>query len=339
MVNFENISIDGISASVPESSQETENCPLLSDKEKKIISSRFGVNRVHKSKHQTTYTLCLNAANKLINGLKWEPSEIDLIISVTQTPDFLIPSNASFYQKALDLRPDCIAFEVNSGCTGYLQSLMIAASFIQNKSIKRAIVLAGETTHIVSETDKASLPFMGDAGTATALSYKTGNPALIFNNHMNGTSASAIHIPAGGASYAKTSIDSDLPKEKLKVVMNGETVKDYIFYEALPELKSFIQQCEENQCVTDYYIFHQVNKLILDGLANKLSISSDAVLTCLEEYGNTSSASIPLCICHHHEKINQKSIGLILSGFGVGMANINARMELDNALISKVALI
>jgi len=199
LIQYENISIKGIIACVPEETLEIEAMDLLSAGEKKTIRRHYGIERIHRSNTKTTYDLCLKSAEELIKNLKWDKSDIDFVISVTQTPDYLMPSNATMYQTDLGLRSDCILFEVNNGCAGYVQSLMIASGFLQNTAFKKGLILCGETTYNVSKNDKATYPYMGDAGTATAIIFDTAAHPVQFNSWSNGSFADAIQIRQGGA--------------------------------------------------------------------------------------------------------------------------------------------
>ena len=336
MQPLESIAICGISACVPESTLEVIDSQLLSKSEQKTLMHYFGVHRVHKSIQLTTFDLCLKAANRLLNSLQWAPSDIDFVISVTQTPNYLMPSNATLYQAALELNHQCIVFEINSGCTGYVQALLIATNLLQNPSLKKGLILAGETTYNVATEDKSSYPFMGDAGTATAVTIGSLNQKISYNSYTDGNLANAIQVPGGGGHYYAHQKNKMISDQDLKVKMDGEMVKDFIFSNAVPTIAAILNDKSFEKSAIDYYIFHQVNQIILTGIAKKLSIDSNQMLTCFEEYGNTSSASIPLCICHHHQLLNGKSLNLFLSGFGIGMSNINLYLPNFKALISEV---
>lgn len=322
MIEFKDIAIKGISACVPASTQEISDSKILSEGEKKTIQKHYKINRVHKSTSFTTFDLCLSAAKKLISSIGWNSTDIDFLISVTQTPDYLMPSNTGAYQQHLNLNKRCIAFEVNTGCTGYIQAIMIASGFLQNKGFKKGLILCGETTYNVGLNDKSSLPYMGDAGTATAIEFSKNSNNLIFNATTDGSFADAIQIPKGGARSYTNNFDEFL-KEDLKVKMDGEKVKNFIFSEAIRNIDIFFKQFKIDKNKIDFFVFHQVNHLIIKNLAKKLEIPFLKLLSSFEEYGNNSSASIPTCICHNARQFNSNPKTLFLSGFGIGMSNYN----------------
>lgn len=335
MVEFKDIAIRGIAACAPASTMEISNSEILTEREKKTIERHFGIKRVHKSNNFTAFDLCLAAAENLLKSIQWNSSEVDFLISVTQTPDYLMPSNSGAYQQKLKLPKACIVFEVNTGCSGYVQAIMLASSLLQNRGFKKGLIVCGETTYNVSETDKASYPYMGDAGTATAIEFKPDAPSLIFNSISDGCYADSIRIPSGGARSYTSNFDLDA-NDELKVNMNGEKVKNFIFQETLPNIQRFFEASNLKLDQIDHFIFHQVNQLIIKNVAKTLEIPFSKLLTSFEEYGNNSSASIPVSICHNATQFNKTNKSIFLSGFGIGMSNYNVFVPKFNGEVLKI---
>lgn len=306
---------------------------LLSEQEKKTIIKHYGVRRVHKSTRLTTFDLCLAAARHLMDGSGNPAREIDFLISVTQTPDYLMPSNSTAYQDRLGLPASCICLEIQAGCSGYNQALLLAAGLLQNPAIRKGLVLAGETTYNVSPTDKSTYPFMGDAGTATLVEFDQQTDAISFNSLTDGSLAHTIRIPGGGARTYVEPPPGYISDKDLKVLMDGESIKDFILHQTIPNLEHFIAALRLDTAPPDFVVLHQVNQLIIHNVLRKLGWGESISLNCYEEYGNTSSASIPLSLCYNASRLNNRSTSLLLSGFGVGMSNVNVYLPTFNGQV------
>src|SRR5688572_18765722 len=167
---LQGIDLCGLAACVPKNKFTTSEYEHLTEQEKKDFIKHVGVEhkRYSTGKH-TAADLCFHAAQKLIADLKWEPSEIGLLILVTQTPDYTMPASSILLQNRLGLKKNTLAFDINLGCSGWVYGLSIAAGLMRALNIEKSLLLTGETSVITDYKDKSTFPLMGDAGTATAL--------------------------------------------------------------------------------------------------------------------------------------------------------------------------
>jgi 3-oxoacyl-[acyl-carrier-protein] synthase-3 len=144
--------------------------------------------------------LCYAAATRLLAGLNWEPHTVDVVLMVTQTPDYILPATSCSLHARLGLSKHCTCFDVNLGCSGYVVGLWLANSLLQSGAAKRVLVLAGDTiSRTVSPDDRSVAMLFGDGGTATALELAPGDGAgMVFELGTDGSGARHIMIAGGG---------------------------------------------------------------------------------------------------------------------------------------------
>lgn len=254
--------------------------------------------------------LCMKAAIDLLEILDWDPSSVDGVILMTQTPNQLLPATACRIQDMLGLRSSSFAFDVNLGCSAYPYGLWLAGSLMASGA-NRILLLAGDTINkIVDPTDRSTAFLFGDAGTATALEKKEG-----------ATWQFILGTDGSGANYLQASGDMSL-------TMDGPKVFEFTL-QRIPVLLSELDKKLGRP--HDFYLLHQANKFILEHLRKKCKISSDSFPSNIEKFGNTSSASIPLLLASEFGSIDVKQdTRLALVGFGVGLSWSAASIALDN---------
>lgn len=285
-----------------------------------------------KSRHfvdQNTCTsdLCIIAAKKLMSDLSWEPSSIDGIIFLSQTPDYRLPATSCVIQDILGLPSDCFAFDVNLGCSGYVYGLWMAGNIISSGCAKRILFLAGDTlSKTFSPQDRSTAMLFGDAGTATALEYDKNAPHMAFVLGTDGKGKENLIIPAGGyrePSNPQTTTRGSLPEggtlSREDIFMDGGEIFNFTIKRVPSLVKALLEDAEIGINDVDYFVFHQANKFIIKHLAKKLKLSSAQTPMSIADYGNTSSASIPVTIaaCLMPDLRTEEKI-LALVGFGVG---------------------
>ncbi|NIK76089.1 3-oxoacyl-[acyl-carrier-protein] synthase-3 [Paenibacillus castaneae] len=327
---LENISIRGIVCALPKNKININDLnDSFSTKEINKISRMTGVKSFYRvSEDQTTSDLCILAAERLLTSLEWDKSNIDGVIFVSQTPDYVLPATACVIQAKLGLSEECIAFDINLGCSGYVYGMMVAAQLIQTGNLKRVLLLVGDTiSKIISPEDRSVNFLFGDAGSATALEFERNVSGISVVAGTDGTGEKNLITPArgfrnirtGDANIRKQATDGNIRSEE-DLYMNGSEIFNFTL-DRVPQLVANILETHgwETDDV-DYLVLHQANKFILDYLANKMDIEKKKILSNIEEYGNTSSASIPLLITTllRDRVLSNKPVNLCLVGFGVG---------------------
>jgi 3-oxoacyl-[acyl-carrier-protein] synthase-3 len=318
----------------------------ISVKERETFIKQVGVRkrRVVDDK-TTTADLCFAATEKLISDLEWNKDEIEALIFVTQSPDYPIPATGIILQDRLRLSHKCIAFDINLGCSGYVYGLSVIGSMVSSGNIKKALLLVGDTsTFNASYRDKSTYPLFGDAGTATAIEYSKGSQEMNFNLQSDGSGYKAIYLADGGLrnyvtkdSFKPKKIADGIYRNNIQLALDGIAVFNFSLREVVPNIKTLFKHLDTTAENFDYFVFHQANRLINQTLIKMLRVDKEKMPLSLENYGNTSSASIPLTIVTQiREEIQKKNLNLILSGFGVGLSWGTAALETDKIVCPEV---
>ncbi|NQU34514.1 MAG: ketoacyl-ACP synthase III [Bacteroidetes bacterium] len=336
-----NINIAGISACVPEDEYNNNNYDWISEKERATLIKTIGVEKKrHAKKGTTTSDLCYVAANKLLDDLNWDRSEIDLLIFVSQSRDYIIPATAGLLQNKLSLPKSCIAFDVSLGCSGYVYGLSVIGSMMTTGIIKKGLLLTGDISTLnTSFKDKSAFPLFGDAGTATAVELSTSSTSMKFNLQTDGSGYEAIIIPDGGirnfadkeTSFEYHKISDGIFRNGFNIALDGIKVFNFSLREVKPNVNSLLQEFDLTIDDIDYFVFHQANKLMNETIRKQLKLDKEKVPYSLNDFGNTSSASIPITIVTELAKeVSSNSLTFLLSGFGVGLSWGSVILQTNN---------
>lgn len=339
-----NVKITGLACAVPEAVSEVLKLADQFGEEnvQKIIAST-GVERRHIVTDECSSDLCLAAARKLMADMSIDPNSIDTLIFVTQTHDYTLPATACILQEKLGLPRSTAAFDVALGCSGYVYGLWLASSLLSAGGSKRALLLVGDTiSKIVSEKDRSVAALFGDAGSATLLEYDESASDMSFALGTDGRGAKNLIVPAGGfkdrQGLSTTIEDADM-RGPFNLYMNGAE----IFAFTLARVPALVKALSEStECSIDKYVFHQANRFMLQHLSKRMKLPEEKVVMTLQDYGNTSSASIPLAISHlkNMKNPNTESIDgrYMLAGFGVGYSWGGCITELNNLHVSPLTI-
>lgn len=335
--DIKNVRIAGIASCVPKHVYYTKDY-LVNDKYNadEFIRSTGIVSR-RLDENYTTSDLCLHAAEKLISDLRWDKSEINLLIFVTQGPDYLCPSTACILQDRLKLSKECYASEIPLGCSGWVYGLSYAASLLSRGSVKKGLLLVGDARLFQRTTD----PLVGFAGTATALEYSDGDAGFQFHFGTDGSGYDAIIIPDGGSrngispsSFEIEDIDGK-KMNRLESRMNGLDVFSFAISTAPKSIKKAVEYFSRDLNDFDYCILHQANIQIDEIIRKKLNLPEEKVPYSLREFGNTSSASIPITISTQLKgKVEDRHAEFICCGFGIGLSWGTVMFSTDSLFIS-----
>lgn len=338
-LEFKNVRIAGISAGVPKrvvSNLELEN--LSKDYDNAAFVELTGV-KERRVADLTTSDLCIPAAEKLVEDLQWDKKDIEALIFVSQNTDYILPATACIVQDKLGLSKDCYAMDIALGCSGWVYGLSSAVSLMANGDIKKCLLLVGDGKRRAIYDD----PLFGFAGAVTALEYKEGAEGFKFHFGTDGSGYDAIIIPDGGARN-RFSEDSLKMEEidgrdyhRLQSRMKGMDVFSFGITTAPKSIKQLSNHYGFDYQDADFYVFHQANMKMNGMIAKKLKLSPEKVPSCMYEFGNTSSASIPLTIVTQlKNKIENKSTKFICCGFGVGLSWGTVAFTAENMLISEL---
>jgi 3-oxoacyl-[acyl-carrier-protein] synthase III len=346
-IRIENVAISGIVSAVPdhERSWEEEVARFGREEMERVIKN-IGVTRRTVADHLCTSDLCQAAAEDLIAKLGWDKESIDLIVMVTQTPDYPSPATACLVQHRMRLGKHVAAFDVNLGCSGYTYGLWLVASLLQAGAMKRALLLAGDTvSRAASPYDRSVVPLFGDGGSATAIEHKPGAPPMSFEMGTDGAGGIHLHTLAGCAKHPLTQPDLVIAERKDGIIrsnqhtyMNGAEVLTFAMVGVPPMVNALRKTSGWSEEDTDYYVFHQASRFMLKNVGRILRISptSNKLVLGLEGYGNTSSASIPVAINDQLQELSGTTRRCVLAGFGIGWSWCAAAVTLGPLYVPRV---
>ena len=346
-LKFENIGVSGMAAAVPANVIDNYKYTEYFDKESvKDVVDKIGIKeRRFADKDTCASDLCFAAADKLLTDMNIDRTEIDLLVFVSQTPDYKMPATSIILQHRLNLSKSAIAFDINMGCSGFIYGLSTVYSYMQQHGFRKALLLDGETrSRVYSPKDRNTAFLFGDAGVAALIEKDEKYEESIFSLNSDGSRSDLIMIHAGG--YRNPSSIETL-KEKVidehgnirsdeQAYMNGPDVFNFLIREVPKDVKNTLEYAETDKESIDYFVFHQANDYINSYLAKKLKLDKDKIPMSIEKFGNTSSVSIPLTIATElQDKLDEKR-KVLLCGFGVGLSWATAILNFKNCHISEL---
>lgn len=338
-----NIEIVSIACCVPTCKiKNTENEFFDSEDVKKFIETT-GVSEYRVvSENTTTSDLGLVAAEKLFKNSEIKPSDIDILLFVSQTPDYnCVPNTSTVLQNKLKLSDGCVCFDVPLGCSGYTYGLQIISAFLQLNNLQYGILIAGDTpSKTVGKKDKSSAMLFGDAASATLI-RKAENKSIFFNNGTDGAGYKSIIIEDGGfrnpvnsKSFQDIDYGKSIIHNKLQLHLDGLEVFSFGINRAPKSIIELLSFSGNNIDDIDFLVMHQANFLMNEMIRKKTKIPPHKTLYSLQQFGNTSSASIPLTIVANKEKfIYNHDYKCVLSGFGVGLSWNTLLIEINKNCI------
>jgi 3-oxoacyl-[acyl-carrier-protein] synthase-3 len=298
------------------------------DMEKVFLKT--GVLNRHLVTDETAYDLAKKAVEQLFLKNLINKSEIDGIIFCTQSPDYIMPSNAFLIHKDFSFNHKVWAFDYNLACSGFIYGLAIARGMIETGMAKNILLINADTySKYINHMDRSTAVLFGDGASVVVLSACEDTKGVIdITLSASGNEFNAFYIPAGGCRLPKnelTSIDkSDITGNKKSlenIHMDGQAVWRFISKIVPSQIEEILQKNSLSINFIDQFIFHQASKLTIDSLIKELGIEIAKVYMNIERIGNTVSASIPIALC---DAINdgrvKKGDIILLSGFGVGLS-------------------
>lgn len=274
----------------------------------------------------TSSDMCQRAAEKIIVDENILKDNIDGLVFVSQTPDFILPSTSVCLQERLGLSKDTICQDIRYGCSGYIYGIFQAALWISSGACNNVLVLSGDTnSRIVNENDRSLRMVMGDAGTATLVGR--GEDQMGIHIQSDGSGADRLIIPAGGFRIPCTEKTKELywdenhnGRSQEDMYMDGMAIFGFAINQVPRNVKALLDYVQWDKEQVGLYALHQANKFMVDFIGKKLRLSKEKVPVNADKYGNTGPATIPLLlsdICNRYEYDLTK---VVLCGFGVGLS-------------------
>lgn len=319
--NYNNIKIGAVSAAVSNEYKSIETCisesAYIEDFNLSKFKKQTGVLGKYICKpKQTCADLCVAAAKKILDEDLSLRDQIGIVVYVTQSPDYRSPATACVIQHRLSLKEDCFAIDLNMGCSGFLAGLNVTAGLLLGSNCQKALLLCGDicSQNIKRDTniDESYLLF-GDAGTATLLEKSNDiKTNLMVYSATRGNSVNIISAPGGAWKHFEW---------KLGNLMDGVEVFNFAVNDAVEMLAEYMKDNHTSPDDYDKLVLHQANLYIMKQIAKRLHFSIEKLSVSLDQFGNTSCASIPLSIVNDYgnaKTSEQKK--LLICGFGVGLS-------------------
>lgn len=315
---YDDIKIAAIAASIPETIIDVIS--EMDNPDPKYIRNfmkNTGIKEKRKSGFdQTASDFSFSAAKQIMESGYFVPEEIGVLINVTQTPDYRTPSTALVIQKRLGLSMDCLVFDVNLGCSGFVYGVSLAASILKLSSARKALVTVGDTLargrrHRKKVMSSNTGLLFGDASAAILIEKSKGNS---FSSALlsDGSRHKALSMPYGAWRH---------PEGPQSVPGDDIAVFNFTITEVPKLLKEYLEETDTDIEYFDDLVLHQANMMILKNIAKRVGMSMDKVPFCLDRYGNTSGCSVPLTIVDKYgEKKENRVVHLLTSSFGVGLS-------------------
>ena len=305
--------VEGVGHYLPQRILTNEELSKTVETSDEWIRERTGISQRHiAAEGEYTSDLGVAAAKEAIKNAGMTSEDIDLIVLATTTPDYTFPSTATIIQEKLGIQHGA-AFDIQAVCSGFIYALNVADALLKTRGAKNALVIGAETfSRILDWNDRTTCVLFGDGAGAVVLSAKTDEKDRgILNSFIrsNGKHCDLLYVD-GGPSRTQT-------------VGHVRMVGNQVFKHAVKDISSAMKQCAENAGVDiaeiDWFVPHQANQRILNGVARKLGLDSEQVVSTVAKHANTSAASVPLAL---HSAISNGRINhgdlVMLEAFGGG---------------------
>ena len=313
------VKIDSNAYYLPEKKENNESLKLDNPNwDMSKISDKTGVfTRSIASTHQTAVDLAFEAGSRLLKDSSCK-EDIDLVVLVTQSPDYVLPTSACILQDRLGLSKKCMAFDINLGCSGFIYALSIVGSLIESGVAKKGLILCSDTyTKYIDKSDRTCKPIFSDGASATLLVSSDIDKVGPFVLGTDGSGYDKLIVKEGGAREPQTSSNS----HHGTLEMRGADVFLFTLNTVPICMNELLDKSKLNIEDVDLFVFHQASQLVLENLIRAMSLDENKVFINLKDTGNTVSASIPIALKDAETQGRLKNGDTImLVGFGVGLS-------------------
>jgi len=310
--------VTGVQGYVPEYRLTNKELETLVDTNDEWIYTRTGIRerRILKGENQGTSVMGVEAIKGLLAKTNTDPLDIDLIICATVTPDMPFPATANIIADKVGAK-NSFSFDIAAACSGFLYALQIGSQFIQTGQHKKVIVVgADKMSSIVNYEDRTTCILFGDGAGAVLLEPTTEEfgimDALL---HSDGSGAPYLNMKAGGSMRPAT--HETVEAREHFAAQEGSTVFKFAVTNMADVSAEVMERNNLSSDEVAWLVPHQANKRIIDATASRMGIGSDKVMMNIEKYGNTTAATIPLCLWDYESQL-KKGDNLILAAFGGG---------------------
>lgn len=313
-----NATITGVAGYVPDYRLTNDELAAMVDTSDEWIMTRIGIKerRILKGECKGSSDLGAEAVKLLLQKTHTSPEEIDLIVTATVTPDMQFPATANIISDKTDIR-NAFGFDLNAGCSGFLFGLEVVSKLIESGKYKKAILVGAEKmSSIVDYTDRSTSPIFGDGAGAVLIEPTTEDFGVMDSKvETDGIGRIHLHQKAGGS--VKPASRETVDAREHFIYQEGQPV----FKWAVSKMADVSVEMMNRNGITPetltWLVPHQANMRIIEATAKRMGIQKEQVMINIQHYGNTTAATLPLCLWEWEPKL-KKGDNLILATFGAG---------------------
>ena len=310
--------IKGIDVFLPEYRLSNKELSTMVETSDEWIMQRVGIKerRILKGEGLATSDMMCEAAKKLLAKTNTLPDEIDLVIAATNTPDMLFPATACIVCDKVGIK-NAWGFDLLAACSSFLYALETVSKFVESGQYKKALLIAGDKmSSIVDYTDRNTCPLFGDAATALLIEPTTEDTGIVDKIfRVDGAGREFLYMKAGGSQYPAS--QETVNNRWHYAHQDGQTVFKFAVSRMADAALELMARNNIEPEELAYLVPHQANLRIIDAVGRRMMLAPEKVMVNIEKYGNTTSATIPLCLYEWENKL-KKGDKLILAAFGGG---------------------
>lgn len=333
MANFStnNLGLSHIAAAVPKNTIDNlRYSNFFSNEEALEVVEKTGIKERRFAEDEVCSSdLCEAAATHIFDKNPELRHEIDVLIFISQTPDYRMPATSVLLQHRLGLPKSVMAFDISLGCSAFVYGLSVAYGLLAQMGLRKALVLDGETrSRVYSPRDRKTAFLFGDGGVAAIVERSIDFGISHFDMGSDGSKGDLIKMKAGGYRFPSSpdtlkyrTVDAHgNQRTEEHGYMNGADVFNFVLAEIPASVNRVLRMANKEKDQLDFFVLHQANEFMNDYLAKKLKLPKEKIPKSLSKFGNTSSVSIPLTIVSELQGRTSGVKDWLLSGFGVGMS-------------------
>lgn len=315
---MKNAIISGIASYVPDDILDNDMLSKMVDTNDEWITTRVGIKerRILKDDTKGSSFLGINAVEKLLADTGTAKEDIDLLLCATSNPDYRFPSTASIIIEGCGLS-NAYGYDIQAACAGFIVTMQAARAYISAGLYKKVIVVCAEKMSSMTDyQDRATCPLFGDAA-AAVLVEPSDEPIGVIDGefHVDGTGLPNLLMKAGGS--ARPASHDTVDAREHFIYQEGRAVYKNAVSDMLNSSLSVMERNNLSVDEIDWFVPHQANLRIIEAVGGRIKVPEEKVLVNIQHYGNTSAASIPLCLDEYKGRL-KKGDKIVMTAFGAG---------------------
>ncbi|MCS6981032.1 MAG: ketoacyl-ACP synthase III [Flavobacteriales bacterium] len=310
--------ITGVGSYVPDYVLTNQELSLMVDTSDEWITTRTGIKerRILREKGLGSSHMAIRAVENLLSKTNTNPREVDMLLCATVTPDYTFPATANIISAAVGM-DHILSYDINAACSGFIYALTTAAQFVETGAYKKVVVVGvDKMSSIIDYSDRTTCVIFGDGAGAVLLEPDTEGFGLMdFKLHSDGTGCRYLHKKAGGSAYPVTM--RNFLEQQHFVYQEGQAVFKFAVVNMAEVCYQIMQRNNLRPDDVQWLVPHQANKRIIDAAAERMGLPPERVMLNIHKYGNTTAATIPLCLSDYEHRL-RRGDNLVVAAFGGG---------------------